>query len=118
MTGDLPAAGTHLLDAVIALLVALAANEGVFGVPHGVLSSRDEWLALGIGLVAVAFAVLYDGDLDLRPVRTAAVVGVVVSLGLSALAPPLVTDEWHIPVVVVLLAAGAALALRRREGER
>ncbi|UPV98851.1 hypothetical protein M0R88_09935 [Halorussus gelatinilyticus] len=96
-------------------LLALAANEGIFGVPHDVLSSRDEWLALGIGLIAVAFAVLYDGDFDLRPLRTAAVVGIVVSLGLSALAPPIVTDEWHIPRVVLVLALGAAYAYRRRD---
>ena len=115
MTGDLPAVAVDFLDAVVVLLVALASNEGIFGVPHGILSSRDEWLALAIGVVAVAFAVLYDGDLNLRPVRTAAIVGIVVSLGLSALAPPLVTDEWHIPVVVVLLVVGGALALRQRE---
>ncbi|UPV72811.1 hypothetical protein M0R89_09640 [Halorussus limi] len=96
-------------------LLALASNEGIFGVPHGILSSRDEWIALGIGLIAVAFAVLYDGDVDLRPFRTAAVVGIVVSLGLSVLAPPIVTDEWHVPLVVLVLALGAAYAYRRRD---
>lgn len=96
------------------LLLALQqAEEGIFGVPHGVLSSPDEWIALAIGLVAVAVAVLYDGDLDLRPVGTAAVAGVLVSLGLSLLAPSVVTDEWHIPVVVVILVLGGAFALYR-----
>lgn len=91
--------------------LAASSEEGIFGVPHGILSSPDEWTALAIGLVAVAVAVLYDGDLDLHPVRTAAVVGILTSLGLSVVAPPLVTDEWHVPVVVVILAVGGALVL-------
>ncbi|NEU57858.1 hypothetical protein [Halorussus sp. MSC15.2] len=96
------------------LVFALPSNEGVFGVPHGVLSSRDEWIALAIGLVAVAVALLYDGDLNLRPLGTAAIVGVAVSLLLSAVGPSVVTDEWHIPVVVVVLVFGGAAALFRR----
>ncbi|MFC4448993.1 hypothetical protein [Halorussus aquaticus] len=93
-------------------MFVLASNEGVFGVPHGILSSRDEWIALAIGLVAVAL--LYDGDLDLRPRGTAAIVGVAVSLVLSGVGPPVVTDEWHVPVVVVVLVFGGAAVLFRR----
>ena len=94
------------------LLLALQ-QEGIFGVPHGVLSSPDEWIALAIGLVAMAVAVLYDGDLDLKPVGTAAVAGILVSLVLSLVAPSVVTDEWHIPVMVVILALGGAFTLYR-----
>jgi hypothetical protein len=96
------------------LALAASSNEGVFGIPHGILSSPDEWLALAIALVAVAVAWLYDGELDLAPVRTAAIVGIAVSLALSVIAPAAVTDEWHIPVIVVLLIFGGAAALFRR----
>lgn len=89
-------------------------NEGIFGVPHGVLSSPDEKIALAIGLVALAVAVLYDGDLDLRPLLPAAAVGVVVSLALSVLAPPVVTNEWHVPLVVLFLSLGGLLVVFRR----
>ena len=95
------------------LLLALQKEEGIFGVPHGVLSSPDEWIALAIGLVAVAVAVLYDGDLDLKPVGTAAVAGILVSLVLSLVAPSVVTEEWHIPMMVVILALGGAFVLHR-----
>jgi hypothetical protein len=95
------------------LSLALSQNEGIFGVPHGVLSSPDEWIALAVGLVAVAVAALYDGDLDVRPVGTAAVTGILVSLTLSLVAPAVVTDEWHIPVMVVILALGGAFVLYR-----
>ena len=95
------------------LLLVLQREDGIFGVPHGVLSSPDEWIALAIGLVAVAVAVLYDGDLDLKPVGTAAVAGILVSLVLSLVAPSVVTDEWHIPVVIVILALGGAFVLYR-----
>ena len=94
-------------------LLALIPLDGIFGVPHGILSSPDEWLAFAIGLVAVAAAVLYDGDLDLRPVGLAAVVGVLVSLGLSAVASSAVTNEWHVPVVIVLLVVVGAIARLR-----
>lgn len=88
--------------------------DGIFGVPHGVLSSRAEWLALAIGAVALVAAWLYDGDLDVRPVSGAAVVGVLLSLAASAAAPPAVADEWHVPVLVVLaLVVGVAYARRR-----
>ena len=96
------------------LLLPLASNEGIFGVPHGILSSPDEWIALAIGLVALAVAILYDGDLDLRPLLPAAVVGIIVSLTLSILAPPIVTEEWHVPLVVLILALGGAYVLHRR----
>ncbi|PSP56290.1 hypothetical protein BRC82_01995 [Halobacteriales archaeon QS_1_67_19] len=96
------------------LAIAASENEGLFGLPHGVLSSPDEWIALAIGLAAVAAAWLYDGDLDLAPIRTAAVVGIAVSIGLSLAAPPIVTDEWHIPVIVVTLALGGGFVLFRR----
>lgn len=95
------------------LLLALPQEESISGIPHGVLSSPDEWIALAIGLVAVVVAVLYDGDLDLKPMRTAAVAGILVSLGLSLVAPAVVTDERHIPVMVVILVLGGAFVLYR-----
>lgn len=94
--------------------------RGIFGHPHGILSSPDEVIAFGIGVLAVVIALAYDrfsdGTLDLRPVSRTAVVGVFVGLLGSALAPPIVTDEWHIPVVVVglFIAVGAAVVEYRR----
>ena len=88
--------------------------RGVFGIPHGILSSTDERIAFAIGIAAFAVAVLYDGELDLQPVSGAAGVGVAVALVGSFVAPPAVTNEWHIPVLVVLLVvAGAVFAYRR-----
>lgn len=77
--------------------------RGIFGIPHGLLSSPDEWAALAIGLLALAAATFYDGDLDLSPVPGAAIVGIVVALVASFVAPPVVTNEWHVPVIVVLV---------------
>lgn len=88
--------------------------RGIFGIPHGILSSPDEWVAFLIGLVALLFAAFYDGDLDLRPVTGAAAVGVLVALLGSFAAPNAVADEWHVPVIVVLLVIAGALVARRR----
>lgn len=88
--------------------------RGIFGVPHGILSSPDEWIAAAIGVVALVFAVLYDGDLDLRPLSGAAAAGIVFALLGSFLAPPVVAEEWHVPVVVVLLVLGGVALVRRR----
>ena len=88
--------------------------RGVFGIPHGILSSTDEQVAFAIGLVALLAAVFYDGELDLKPVSGAAAVGVLVALVGSFVAPPVVTNEWHIPVLVVVLVVGSAAFARRR----
>jgi len=89
--------------------------RGIFGVPHGVLSSTDEKIAFVIGIVALLVALLYDGDLDLRPLSGASAVGVLVALFGSLVMPSVVTEEWHIPVFVVLLVLGGVyLASRRR----
>lgn len=88
--------------------------RGIFGIPHGLLSSPDEWAALAIGLLALAAAVFYDGDLDLEPVSGAAIVGIVIALVASFLSPPAIANEWHIPIIVILVViAGAILAHRR-----
>lgn len=90
--------------------------RGIFGIPHGLLSSPDEWAALAIGLLAVGVAVFYDGDLDLEPVSGAAIVGIVVALAVSFVAPPVITNEWHIPVIVVLaVIAGTIVVHHRRD---
>ncbi|MFB6281872.1 MAG: hypothetical protein ABEH40_07630 [Haloferacaceae archaeon] len=86
--------------------------RGVFGVPHGILSSTDERIAFGI--VALLIAVLHDGELDMRPVSGAAVVGVLVSLLGSFLAPRVVSEEWHVPVLVVLIVIAGVVIARRR----
>lgn len=90
--------------------------RGIFGVPHGILSSPDEWIAAAIGVVALAFAVLYDGDLDLRPLSGAAAAGVLFALFGSFVAPEVVAEEWHVPVIVVLLVLGGVWLARRRAG--
>ncbi|WP_232686666.1 hypothetical protein [Halobacterium zhouii] len=61
--------------------------RGVFGIPHGVLSSTDEHIAFAIGLVAL--------------------VG-------SFAAPAAVSNEWHIPVLVVVLVVGSVAFARHR----
>lgn len=103
-----------LVLAAVALPLAAGPPRGIFGVPHGILSSPDEWIALCIGLAALAVALFYDGDLDLRPLRQAAAVGVAVALLGSVAAPAVVTEEWHVPVVVVLLVVGGAYLTHRR----
>lgn len=77
--------------------------RGIFGIPHGILSSTDEQIAFVIGIVALVIAVFYDGDFDLQPVSGAAAVGVLVALFGSFVAPDAISNEWHIPVLVVLL---------------
>ncbi|WP_435154642.1 hypothetical protein [Haladaptatus sp. DFWS20] len=88
--------------------------EGIFGIPHGILSSSDERIAFGIGLVALAVAVFYDGELDLAPLSGAAVVGITVALFGSFIAPPAIANEWHIPALVALLVIGGVVAVHRR----
>ncbi|WP_254545294.1 hypothetical protein [Halomarina pelagica] len=88
--------------------------RGIFGVPHGILSSPDEWIAFAIGLVALVIATLYDGDLDLTPVSGAAGVGILVALVGSFVAPPAIANEWHIPVFVVFIVLAGAFVARRR----
>lgn len=88
--------------------------RGIFGIPHGMLSSVDEKIAFGIGLIALLAAVFYDGDLDLAPVSGAAIVGIIVALIGSFIAPPVVTNEWHVSVIVVLLVIGGAIVVHRR----
>lgn len=78
------------------------------------LSSVDEKIAFGIGLIALLAAVFYDGDLDLAPVSGAAIVGIIVALIGSFIAPPVVTNEWHVSVIVVLLVIGGAIVVHRR----
>jgi hypothetical protein len=92
----------------------LYAQKGIFGIPHGILSSTDEKIAFGIGLIALVAAVFYDGDLDLAPVSGAAIVGILVALIGSFIAPPVVTNEWHIPVIVIILVIGGAIIAHRR----
>jgi hypothetical protein len=92
----------------------MPAPRGIFGLPHGILSSVDEKIAFGIALVALAFALLYDGELDVRPVSGAAIVGLLVAIVASIAAPPAVTNEWHIPVLVVLVVLGGAVVATRR----
>lgn len=92
--------------------------RGIFGIPHGILSSTDEWIAAAIGVVALLFALLYDGDLDLRPVSGAAAVGILVALLGSFVAPPIVAEEWHVSVIVVLLVLGGVVLARRRQKRR
>lgn len=88
--------------------------RGIFGIPHGILSSADEQIALLIGVVALVVAVFYDGDRDLHPVSGAAAVGILVALFGSFVAPSAIANEWHIPVLVILLvSAGAVIAYRR-----
>lgn len=94
----------------------MAGNSGIFGIPHGILSSTDEMVALLIGIFALVVAVFYDGDLDLRPMLGAAVVGFGVAILGSAVAPPIITNEWHISVVAVLVVIGGILLARRRAG--
>lgn len=90
------------------------APRGIFGIPHGILSSGDEKIAFLIGIVALVAAVLYDGELNLHPVSGAASVGIAVALFGSFIAPAPIANEWHIPVFVVLLVvAGAVFAYRR-----
>lgn len=91
------------------------APEGIFGIPHGILSSADEGIALGIGFVALVVAVFHDGDRDLQPVSYAAVAGITVALVGSAVAPAAITEEWHIPVIVVLIVTGGAFVAYRRD---
>jgi hypothetical protein len=88
--------------------------RGIFGIPHGILSSTDEKIAFVIGLIALIAAVFYDGDLDLAPVSGAAIVGIIVALIGSFIAPPAVTNEWHIPVIVVLIIIGGVIIMHRR----
>lgn len=90
------------------------APRGLFGLPHGILSSTDERVAFLIGVIALAAAVLYDGELDVRPITGAGVVGVFVALFGALLAPAPVSNEWHIPVAVVLLVLGGVLLARRK----
>ena len=93
----------------------MIALDGIFGVPHGILSSHDEWIALAIGLIALIVSVVYDGELDLTPVRGAAIIGVITALVGSYAAPPRVTNEWHVSVFVVLvIIVGVVLVHRRR----
>lgn len=89
--------------------------RGIFGIPHGMLSSTDEKIAFAIGIIAVVAAVFYDGDLDLAPISGAAAVGILVALIGSFIAPPVVTNEWHVSIIVVLLIIiGAIITHRRR----
>lgn len=88
--------------------------RGVFGVPHGVLSSPDEWVALGIGVIALVLAVAYDRELAIDSPSGAASVGIAVALAASFLARPAVTEEWHIPALVVLVVVGGVAYTRRR----
>lgn len=98
-----------------AALTSGDAAQGNLRASARILSSVDEQIVFAIGLAALVVAVLYDGDLDLRPVSGAAAVGVLVALFGSLVAPPAVANEWHIPVIVVLLMiAGAGVAYRRR----
>ena len=90
------------------------APRGIFGIPHGVLSSTDEQVAFVIGVAALLAAVLYDGDLDVRPLSSASAVGVVVALVGSFAAPAAVSNEWHIPVFVVVLVLASVLVAYRR----
>jgi hypothetical protein len=84
--------------------------RGIFGVPHGVLSSTDEWIAVGTGIVVLFVAIFYDGDLEMRPLSGAAVAGlVVVAIG-SLIAPPSIAGERHIFELVV---TGPAIVYRR-----
>jgi hypothetical protein len=79
------------------------------------LSSPDEKIAFAIGIIAVVAAVFYDGDLDLAPISGAAIVGILVALIGSFIAPPVVTNEWHVSVIVVLLIIiGAIITHQRR----
>lgn len=88
--------------------------KGVFGIPHGILSSLDEKIAFGIGVAALLVAVFYDGDMDLQPVSGAAAVGTLVALVGSFVAPQAISNEWHIPLAVVLsVIAGVVIAHRR-----
>ena len=79
------------------------------------LSSTDEKIAFAIGIIALMAAVFYDGDLDLAPISGAAIVGVIVALIGSFIAPPVVTNEWHVSVIVVLLVIGGAIVVHRRK---
>lgn len=89
--------------------------KGIFGIPHGILSSVDEKVAFSIGIVAPIAAVFYDGDFDIRPVSLAAIVGILISLLGSFAAPQAITNEWHILVLVVLLVVASIVIARRRE---
>lgn len=89
--------------------------RGIFGIAHGILSSIDEKVALVIGIVALLAAVFYDGDLDMKPVSGAAIVGILVALVGSFLAPRAVSNEWHIPVIVVVLVVAGVVIGRRRD---
>lgn len=79
----------------------MAPPTGLFGLPHGVLSSPDERIAFAIGIVALFAAVLWDGELDLAPVSVSGGIGIAVALLGSFLAPAAVSNEWHVAVVVV-----------------
>ncbi|MFB6104717.1 MAG: hypothetical protein ABEJ57_06495 [Halobacteriaceae archaeon] len=92
------------------------APRGIFGIPHGILSSTDERIAFLIGLVALAAAILYNGELNMRPVRGAAAVGIVVAVLGSFAAPAAIANEWHIPVLVVLVVSGAVAYSYRHTG--
>lgn len=88
--------------------------RGVFGIPHGVLSSTDERVAFVIGLVALLVAVFYDGEFDLQPVSGAATAGILVALVGSFAAPQVISNEWHIPVLVVLLVIAGVIIARKQ----
>jgi protein-S-isoprenylcysteine O-methyltransferase Ste14 len=96
--------------------------RGVFGLPHGVLSSPAEWVALGIGVVAVFVALVLlfvqGREAHGRALAWSGAGGILVALVGSVAGRPAVTDEWHIPVGVVLVVGGGVAWFRRRERKR
>lgn len=95
------------------------APRGIFGVPHGILSSPDEIIVFGIGLLAIivglAYDVFSDGSLDLGPMSMMAALGIPVSLTGSVLAPPIITNGWYIPIIVVVLFVAVGMAVARHQ---
>lgn len=92
----------------------MAPPTGIFGLPHGVLSSPDERIALAIGMVAFFAAVFWDGELDLAPVSVSGAIGIAVALLGSLVAPAAISNEWHVAVVVVgIVLVGTVVAVRR-----
>lgn len=79
--------------------------EGIFGIPHGILSSVDERVAAVLGLVAIAFFAMQKGDS--RDARAVAYALVIFGFALAFL-PGIIQDEWHVgAIVIAIIGAGA-----------
>ena len=72
-------------------------------IEHGPLSKPAEIAQLLIALIGFGIAALADGDSDARPVGAVLSVAAIISLVISVAAPPAITEEWHVGIIVVVL---------------